>query len=153
MPTTIPVILQQDVHNLGKTGEVVKVRPGYARNFLLPKQMAAPATTTNVNRLAHEKRQAEAKNAKAKAAAQEQANKIGSTPISLARKVGDEGRLFGAVTTKEIEAALAEKGVEVDRRKIQLAEPIKNTGSYELPVKLGFDVTATIKLEVTGLKK
>ena len=73
MPTTINVILQQDIHNLGKTGEVVKVRPGFARNYLLPNGMAASATTNNVNRLAHEKRQAEAKNAKAKAAATEQA--------------------------------------------------------------------------------
>lgn len=152
MPTTIHVILQQDVHNLGKTGEVVRVRPGYARNYLLPKQLAAAATTNNVNRLAHEKRQAEARNAKAKAAMQELATKIGATPVSLARKVGEENRLFGAVTTKEIEAALAEKGVEVDRRKIQLAEPIKTTGTYELPVKLGYEVTATIKVEVTAKK-
>lgn len=150
MPTTINVILQQDVQNLGKTGELVKVRPGYARNFLIPNQLAAPATTTNVNRLAHEKRQAEARNAKAKAAAQEIATKVAATPITLARKAGEEGRLFGAVTTKEIEAALAEKGVNVDRRRIQLAEPIKHTGSFELPVKLGYDVIATIKVEVTG---
>ncbi|MGZ3418846.1 MAG: 50S ribosomal protein L9 [Polyangiales bacterium] len=146
------VILQQDVHNLGKTGEVVRVRPGFARNFLLPNGMAASATTNNVNRLAHEKRQAEAKNAKAKAAATELAAKIAANPISLARKVGEENKLFGAVTTKEIEAALAEKGVEVDRRKIALAEPIKTTGTFELPVKLGYDVTATIKVEVTAKK-
>lgn len=150
MPTTINVILQQDVANLGKTGEVVRVRPGYARNFLIPNQLASSATTSNVNRLEHEKRQAAARNAKAKAAAQEVANKIGATPITLARKAGEEGKLFGAVTTKEIEAALAEKGVQVDRRKIQLAEPIKNTGSFELPVRLGYDVTATIKVEVTS---
>lgn len=150
MPTTIPVILQQDVKNLGKTGEVVKVRPGYARNFLIPNQLAASATSTNVNRLAHEKRQAEARNAKAKAAAQELAAKIAGTSVTLARKTGEEGRLFGSVTTKEIESALAEKGVQVDRRKIELAEPIKHTGTFELPIKLGYDVTATIKVEVTG---
>lgn len=150
MPTNINVILQQDVSNLGKTGEVVRVRPGYARNYLLPNQLAAPATTTNVNRLEHEKRQAGARNAKAKAAAQEIATKIAATPIALARKAGDEGKLFGSVTTKEIEAALAEKGVTVDRRKIQLPEPIKTTGTFELPVKLGYDVNATIKVEVTA---
>lgn len=150
MPTTIPVILQQDVKNLGKTGEVVKVRPGYARNFLIPNQLAASATSSNVNRLAHEKRQAESRNAKAKAAAQELAAKVNATPVSLARKTGEEGRLFGSVTTKEIESALAEKGVQVDRRKIELAEPIKHTGTFELPVKLGYDVVATIKVEVTG---
>jgi len=150
MPTTIHVILQQDVHNLGKTGEVVKVRPGFARNYLLPNQLAAAATTNNVNRLAHEKRQAEARNAKAKAATQEIATKISGTSVSLARKTGEDGKLFGSVTTKEIEAALAEKGVVVDRRKIVLAEPIKHTGTFELPVKLGYDVTATIKVEVTA---
>lgn len=150
MPTTINVILQQDVANLGKTGEVVRVRPGFARNFLLPNQLAAAATTGNVNRLEHEKRQAGARNAKAKAAAQEIANKISATPVTLTRKAGEEGKLFGSVTTKEIEAALAEKGVEVDRRKIQLAEAIKTTGSFELPVKLGYDVTATIKVQVTA---
>jgi large subunit ribosomal protein L9 len=143
------VILQQEVSNLGKTGEVVKVRPGYARNYLLPNQLAAAATTTNVNRLSHEKRQAEARNAKAKAATQELATKVAGTSVSLARKAGDDGRLFGAVTSKEIESALAEKGVQVDRRKIQLAEPIKHTGSFEISIKLGYDVVAAIKVEVT----
>jgi large subunit ribosomal protein L9 len=150
MPTTINVILQQDVQNLGKTGELVRVRPGFARNYLLPNQLAAAATTSNVNRLEHEKRQAGARNAKAKAAAQEVATKIAATPITLVRKAGEEGKLFGSVTTKEIESALAEKGVTVDRRKIQLAEAIKTTGTYELPIKLGFDVTGTIKVEVTS---
>ena len=149
MPTTIPVILQQDVSNLGKTGELVKVRPGYARNFLIPKQLAAPATLKNVNRLEHEKREAGAKAAKAKAAAQEIATKIDATPVTLSRKAGEGDKLYGAVTATEIAAALAEKGVQVDRRKIQLDEPIKAIGSYELPVKLGYDVTATIKVEVT----
>ena len=150
MPTTINVILQQDVKNLGKTGEVVRVRPGFARNFLIPNQLASTATSGNVNRLEHEKRQASARNAKAKAAAQEVATKVAATPVTLARKVGEEGKLFGSVTSKEIGAALAEKGVEIDRRNIQLAEPIKQTGTYEVPVKLGYDVTATIKVEVTA---
>ena len=150
MPTTINVILQQDVSNLGKTGEVVRVRPGYARNYLLPNQLASAATTSNVNRLEHEKRQAGARNAKAKAAMQEIATKISATSVTLSRKAGEDGKLFGSVTTKEIEAALAEKGVTVDRRKIQLAEAIKTTGTYELPIKLGFDVTGTIKVEVTS---
>ena len=148
MPTTIQVILQQDVPNLGKTGELVKVRPGYARNFLLPKSLAASATSKNVNRLEHEQKAAAARNAKTKASMQELATKISATSLTLTRKVGEGDKLYGAVTTKEIEAALAEKGVEVDRRKIQLPEPIKALGTYELPVKLGFDVTATIKVAV-----
>lgn len=150
MPTTIQVILQQDVHNLGKTGEVVKVRPGFARNYLLPKSLASAATTKNVNRLEHEKKAIAARNAKAKAAATEIATKIGAAHVTLTRKAGEEGKLFGAVTAKEIEAALAEKGVEVDRRKIHLAEPIKATGDFEIPVKLGYDVTATIKVTVAA---
>jgi len=150
MPTTINVILQQDVHNLGKTGEVVRVRPGYARNYLLPHQLAAPATSKNVNRLEHEKKAAESRFAKQKAEMQELATKIGAAAISLVRKTGEEGKLFGAVTTKEIESALAAKGVTVDRRKIQLNDPIKAVGEYELPVKLGYDVTATIKLSVVA---
>jgi large subunit ribosomal protein L9 len=150
MPNTIQVILQQDVATLGKTGELVKVRPGYARNYLLPNSIAMPATSKNVNRIEHEKKAAEARNAKAKAEAQEQAKKIGAVSLTLARKAGDEGKLYGAVTTKEIESALKEKGVEVDRRKIQLAEPIKVVGEYELPIKLGYDVVATIKVAVTA---
>ncbi|MBK7396742.1 MAG: 50S ribosomal protein L9 [Myxococcales bacterium] len=146
----MPVILQHDLANLGKTGEVVKVRPGYARNYLLPKQLAAAATSKNMSRIEHEQRAAAAKAAKAKVAAEELAKKVGETAISLTRKAGEEGKLFGAVTAKEIEAALAEKGVAVDRRKIQLAEPIKAVGKYEIAVKLGFEVTATIKLDVVA---
>lgn len=150
MPSTIQVILQQDVPNLGKTGEVVKVRPGYARNFLLPKALAAPATMKNVNRLEHEKKAAEGRFAKAKAEATELATKIGATPIVVKQRAGEEGKLFGAVTAKEVEAALAEKGVVVDRRKIQFADPIRALGKFDLSIKLGYDVTATIKLEVVG---
>jgi large subunit ribosomal protein L9 len=150
MPTTIQVILQQDIHNLGKTGEVVKVRPGFARNYLLPKSLASAATLKNVNRLEHEKKAAAARNAKAKAEMTELATKIGGTAITLTRKAGEEGKLFGAVTNKEIETALAEKGIEIDRRKIVLADPIKNVGEFQIPVKLGYDVTATVKVTVVA---
>lgn len=150
MPTHIPVILQQDVHNLGKTGELVKVRPGYARNFLLPNALAASATTKNVNRLEHERKAAASKFAKAQATAKETAAKLGAVKITLSRKVGEENKLFGAVTTKEIEAALTAQGVTVDRRKMHLAEPIKHLGTFEVPVKLGYDVTATLKVEVVA---
>jgi large subunit ribosomal protein L9 len=149
MPTTINVILQQDLSNLGKTGEVVKVRPGYARNYLLPKSLAAPATVKNINRLEHEKKVAAVRAAKSKASATELAAKIAATPVTLARKAGEGDKLFGSVTSAEIASALKEKGVDVDRRKIELAEPIKTIGSFSLNVKLGFDVTATVKVEVT----
>ncbi|MEO7092959.1 MAG: 50S ribosomal protein L9 [Polyangiales bacterium] len=144
------VILQQDIHNLGKTGEVVKVRPGFARNYLLPKALASAATLKNVNRLEHEKKAAASRNAKAKAEMTELATKVNGIAISLTRKAGEGGKLFGAVTNKEIETALAEKGVEIDRRKIHLAEPIKTVGEFEIPVKLGYDVTATVKVTVVA---
>jgi large subunit ribosomal protein L9 len=150
MPTTIQVILQQDVRNLGKTGELVKVRPGFARNFLLPNGIAAPATSKNVNRLEHEKKAASARNAKAKGEAQELATKLGGLSLTITHKAGEEGKLFGSVTTKEIEAALKEKGVDIDRRKIELADPIKAVGEYTLPIKLGHEVTANVKVVVSA---
>jgi large subunit ribosomal protein L9 len=149
MPSTLNVILQQDLSNLGKTGDLVKVRPGYARNYLLPKQLAAAATTKNINRLEHDKRAAAARAAKAKVAATELAAKIAATPVTLARKAGEGDKLFGSVTNAEIAAALKDKGIDLDRRKIELAEPIKSVGTYEVPVKLGYDVIATVKVEVT----
>ena len=153
MPTTIPVILQQDISTLGKSGEVVKVRPGYARNYLLPKSLAVPATLKQVNRLEHEKKAAEARNAKAKVETQALAEKIGELTLVIARKVGEGEKLYGAVTSKEIEAAMAEKGLPLDRKKIQLAEPIKALGTFSVPAKLGHDVVANIKVEVVAAKK
>jgi len=149
MPATIQVILQHDVHNVGKSGDLVKVRPGYARNFLIPRDLAVPATTAAVNRIAHEKAVAVAKAEKAKAGARELASKIDGLTVTIARPVGEEDRLFGSVTSKDIHAAVKAKGFELDRKQMHLAEPIKALGTYEVPVKLLGDVTATIKVEVT----
>jgi large subunit ribosomal protein L9 len=148
MPATIQVILQSDVDNVGKSGELVKVRPGFARNFLLPRQLAVPATTAQVNRVNHEKAVAVAKAEKLKKESKEIAAKISAVTITLTHKVGEDDRLFGSVTTKEIEAAAKAKGLEIDRKKMHLPEPIKALGTYEIPVKLHADVTATLKVEV-----
>ena len=149
MPATIQVILQHDVHNVGKSGELVKVRPGYARNFLIPRDLAVPATTAAVNRITHEKAVAVAKAEKAKAGARDLAAKINGLTVTIARPVGEEDRLFGSVTSKDIHAAVKAQGFELDRKQMHLAEPIKALGTYEVPVKLLGDVTATIKVEVT----
>jgi large subunit ribosomal protein L9 len=149
MPATIQVILQGDVDKLGKSGELVKVRPGYARNYLLPRQLAVPATTAQVNRLNHEKAVALAKAEKARAGARELGKKIDALSIKIARPVGEEDRLFGSVSTKDIEAAVKAAGLtEFDRKKMHLPEPIKALGAFEIPVKLMTDVTATLKVEV-----
>jgi large subunit ribosomal protein L9 len=151
MATQIKVLLKNDVVNLGTGGEVVKVRPGFARNFLLPRGLAVPATAGNLARVEDLKRQV-ASQAKAEL---EQANtaaaQVGGVSVSIARAVGDEGKMYGSVTTKDIEDAFAAQGVKLDRRKISLPEPIKALGSYEVPIKLHASVTATLK--VTVVKK
>jgi large subunit ribosomal protein L9 len=149
MATVIQVILQHDVDNVGKSGELVKVRPGYARNYLLPRQLAVPATSAQVNRVNHEQAVAVAKGEKLKKEMRELAAKLNGLEIKMERAVGDDGKLFGSVTAKEIETAVKAKGIEsFDRKTMHLPEPIKALGSYAIPVKLLTDVTATLKVEV-----
>jgi large subunit ribosomal protein L9 len=150
MPANIQVILQQDVDKLGKSGDLVRVRPGFARNFLLPRQLAVPASTAAVRRVEHDKVVALAKAEKAKKEAREVAAKIDGLKITIAHKAGEDGRLFGSVTTKDIEAAVKAQGLTVDRKKLHLAEPLKAVGSFEIPVKLLADVAATLKVEVVS---
>jgi large subunit ribosomal protein L9 len=149
MATTLQVILNSDVPNLGASGELVKVRPGFARNYLLPRQLAVPATTAQVNRINHEKAVALAKAEKNKKAMQELATKLNGLKVSLARPVGEDDKLFGSVTAKEIETEVKKSFPDFDRKKMQLAEPLKTIGTFEIPVKLMTDGTATIKVEVT----
>ena len=148
MAATIQVVLQTDVENVGTSGELVKVRPGFARNYLLPRSLAVPATTAAINRINHEKAVAIAKNEKSKKEARGVAEQMGALLITIARPVGDDNKLFGSVTAKEIHAAVEAKGLVFDRKKMHLAEPIKALGTFEVPVKLHTDVTATIKVEV-----
>jgi large subunit ribosomal protein L9 len=148
MATQIKVLLKNDVANLGSGGEVVKVRPGFARNFLLPRGLAVPATAGNLARVEDLKRQVAAQAKTELEAANAAAAQIASASVTLQRAVGDEGKMYGSVTTKDIEDAFAAQGVKVDRRKIVLAEPIKALGSFELPIKLHSNVTATLKVTV-----
>ena len=144
----LQVILQTDVDNVGKSGELVKVRPGFARNFLIPRKLAVPATNAAINRLEHEKAVAVAKAEKNKKEFQAVAEKINALKLTIARPVGEDDKLFGSVTAKEIENEAKRAGVVVDRKKMQLAEPLKALGAVEIPVKLMPGVTATLKVEV-----
>jgi large subunit ribosomal protein L9 len=150
MPANIQVVLQQDVAKLGKSGDLVRVRPGFARNFLLPRELAVAATSAAVHRIEHDKAVALARAEKSKKEAREQADRIGAITVTITQKAGDDGRLFGSVTTKDIAAAFAAKGVVIDRRKIELAEPIKTVGTVELKATLVSDVVATLKVEVVA---
>jgi large subunit ribosomal protein L9 len=149
MATSIQIVLQHDVDNVGKSGDLVKVRPGFARNYLLPRQLAVPATTAQVNRINHQKAVALARSEKLKKESRDLAQKIGGLTIKLVRAVGEDDKLFGSVTAKEIETAVKAHGFDVDRKKMHMPEPIKALGTYEIPLKLLTDVTAIIKVEVT----
>lgn len=142
------VILMEDVYNLGKAGEVVKVRPGYGRNFLLPRQLAVLASRANIRQLEHEAKVAAARQAKLKGTAEEQAKGLSDLTIQIARKVGEQDKLYGSVTVLDIAEAIAAKGKKIDRRHLHLAEPIKTIGSFEVELRLHREVTAKIKVEV-----
>lgn len=148
MATTLQVVLQGDVDKVGKSGDLVKVRPGFARNFLIPRSLAVPATTAAINRINHEKAVAVAKADKAKKEAQGLAERINGLKLTIARPVGEDERLFGSVTAREIESEASKHGVAVDRKKMHLTEPLKALGTFEIPVKLTSGVTATLKVEV-----
>jgi large subunit ribosomal protein L9 len=150
MPANIQVVLQQDVAKLGKSGDLVRVRPGFARNFLLPRELAVAATSAAVHRIEHDKAVALARADKSKKEARELADRIGAITVTITQKAGDDGRLFGSVTTKDIAAAFAAKGVVIDRRKIALADAIKTVGAVELKATLVSDVVATLKVEVVA---
>ena len=144
------IILTENVEGLGTIGDQVKVKPGYGRNYLVPRGLAVVANTRNVKELEHQKRQMERKMQKVTQAAELQKKKVESVTCVLALRAGEDGKLFGSVTTMEIGAKLADAGVEVDRKKIQLDEPIKALGEYEVPVKIDAGVVATIKVSVVA---
>jgi large subunit ribosomal protein L9 len=149
MAATIQVILQSDVTNVGTSGELVKVRPGFARNYLLPRQLAVPATAAQVKRVAHDKIVAVARAEKARKEATEAAAKLSALVIKIARPVGEDNRLFGSVSAKDIESAIHGAGMpSFDRKKMHLTEALKTLGTHEVQVKLLGDITATIKVEV-----
>ena len=142
------VILREDVEKLGSRGDVVKVAPGYARNFLLPKRLAVAATESN-KKIVEQERQAHLrKEAKLKSEAEDLAKLMLGVAITIKQKAGEADQLFGSVTAKDIADALAAKGFNIDRRKIQLNEPIKQLGEYTVPVRLHKDVTVDISVLV-----
>ena len=147
------IILTENVEGLGNIGDLVKVKPGYGRNFLVPRGLAVSANTRNVKEMEHQKRQLERKMQKVTQAAELLKNKIEAVSCVLAHRAGEEGKLFGSVTSMEIEAKLAEAGVEIDRKKIQLAEPIKTLGDHEVPIKLEAGVVANIKVSVVAAEE
>lgn len=143
------VILQQNVEHLGKVGDVVKVKPGYARNFLLPNGLAAEASSRNVAQLAHQKRAADSLRSKIKGEAEKLQKAIEGAKVVLSRQVGEGDKLFGSVTSMDIESALRAQGLQISKKQLHLPEPIKTLGLHEVPVKIHPEVTATLKVTVT----
>ncbi|MEP7123227.1 MAG: 50S ribosomal protein L9 [Byssovorax sp.] len=145
----IHVVLTEDL-NLGKSGELVRVRSGYARNYLVPRGLAIGATKENVARIEHEKKVAESRNAKLKSEAEALAESLKSVKLTITRPVGEGDRLFGSVTSRDIEEALAAAGHVVDRRRITM-EPIKTLGAHQVTIRLATSISTTV--EVTVAKK
>ena len=144
------VILREHVDNLGRRGEIVKVADGYARNYLLPRKLALLATEGNRKQIERERAKLEARESEDKNVAEAMAARMANLEVAIARKVGETEALFGSVTTADIAEALAGKGFEIDRRKMQLAEPIKKLGEFDIPVKLQREVTALVKVKVVA---
>lgn len=142
------VILRDDVQKLGTRGQVVKVAAGYARNFLLPRKLAVPATESNKKIIEQERQAHLRKDAKLVSEASDLAKLMANVSLTIRQKAGEQDQLFGSVTSQDIADALAKAGYTVDRKKIQLDEPIKQLGDYTVPVKLHKDVTAQIAVKV-----
>ena len=142
------IILQEDVENLGEIGDIVKVRAGYARNYLLPRGLALMANRRNVRVLEHQKRLVAARRERAQKNANAVRDRLSSLTLAIAARAGEEDKLFGSVTNIDIEKALQEQDVTIDRRKIILAEPIKQLGTYTVPIRLGGGVEASVTVQV-----
>lgn len=142
------VILRDHVDHVGRRGDVVKVADGYARNFLLPRQLALPATEANKQRIARERKIAEAREGEERGAAEVLADRLVALELTIARRVGENDQLYGSVTNGDIAELLKEKGFDLDRRKILLPDPLRALGEAHVPVKLHRDVTAQLKVTV-----
>jgi len=142
------VILKEDIEKLGSRGDVVKVAEGYGRNFLLPRKLAIEASKGNKSVIEQMKASAARKSAGEKAAAEQLAKQFDNVSLEFTRKVGEKDHLFGSVTSSDLADALAQKGFDIDRRKIQLDEPLKSLGEYDVPIRLHRDVTARFKVTV-----
>ncbi|MGC4080975.1 MAG: 50S ribosomal protein L9 [Vicinamibacterales bacterium] len=144
------VILRDHVDNLGRRGEIVKVADGYARNYLLPRKLALLATEGNKKQVERERAKFEAKEAEERKVVEAIATRLANTDVVIARRVGETDALYGSVTSSDIADVLTAKGFDIDRRKIQLSDPIKKLGELDVPIKLHRDVTATIKVKVVA---
>lgn len=142
------VILKENVENLGRIGDVVKVSDGYARNFLIPKKMVVPANENNVTQIEHQKKLLEKKRSAEKLSAEETAKKISAFTCNITRKVGEKDKLFGSVTTQDIADALKAGGIEVEKRSIHMREPIKTLGVHNVEIKLLPEVVSNLKVWV-----
>jgi large subunit ribosomal protein L9 len=146
----VQVILREELSNLGTTGDVVKVKPGYARNYLLPRGLAVEASVRNLHELEHQKRVLADKRLREQKSAAAIAEKIGSVKLIFQVRAGDDGKLFGSVTNQDIHRQLEERGFSIDRRRILLEEPIKSLGSHDVVIHLGPDTKATVKVDVSA---
>ena len=144
------VLLREDIDNLGARGEIVRVKAGYARNYLLPRSLAVEATASNVKQIESERAALLKREAKERSTADGQAEQLRGMTLNFERKVGEEGVLYGSVTSMDIAHALKDRGYEIDRRKIVLREPIKRFGNYTVPVRLHRDVTIELPVSVLG---
>ena len=147
------VILTQDVDNLGKAGELVSVKPGFGRNYLVPNGLAVTATVRNKNRLEHEKAVIAKRVAKERAQADEIATRINGMTLQFERQVGEDEKLFGSVTSRDIQEQLKKANVDIDHRWVELDQPVKALGKYEVPVRLAAGVVAQLKFWVVGKDK
>ena len=145
------VILTEEIRGLGTRGEVVTVKDGYARNYLIPKNLAQEANAGNLKAIEHQRRKWALLAQEEKTAAQKAADSIKGVKIQITKRVGEQGHLFGSVTANEIADALEAKGITVDKRRIELAHPIKNVGLHDVEVRLHRDVTASIQVEVVPM--
>jgi large subunit ribosomal protein L9 len=148
----VKVLLKKNVESLGTGGDVVRVRAGFARNYLLPRGFAVPATAANLARVEELKKLAEKEAAEALAGAKALEVKLGAVSVQIERASGEEDRMWGSVTAKDIEEAFAKVGVEIDRKRIHLPEPIKQFGPAEVSIRLHAGLTSTLKIEVTKKK-
>ncbi len=147
------VILREHVDNLGRRGEVVKVAPGYARNYLLPRKLALQVTEANKRQIQRERAVAEARDAEEKMQAEALGQRVAQTEVEIARRVGENDTLYGSVTSADVAQALLARGFEIEKRKIQMTEPIKALGEFTVPVKVHRDVVAQVKVKVVPERK
>jgi large subunit ribosomal protein L9 len=148
----VQVILNEDVPNLGRPGDVVRVRAGYARNYLLPRKMALEANSRNLRAFEHQKRMAMVKREALRTQAMTEKERLENLQLTLTAHAGEEGKLFGSVTNLDLERALREQGYAIDRRRILLSEPIKQLGDYSVTIRLQPEVDANLRFSVTALK-